>query len=156
MEVRYEQFDPVTIMGIEVLTTVQGGKNQKDCPALWEKFCTLMAKRNIPFTGKRSFGISYCIPDDPDHFRYVAGVECQPGEKAPEEMSLYTIPGSRYAVFTHSGSVATIGQTFGAIYRDWDRLTDGKRSGDYDFELYNEDYQPDRPDCKTYIYSPIL
>ena len=155
MEVRYEHLNQVTVLGIEVITTIQGGKNHKDCPALWEKLCPMLASHNISFEGKRTFGISYCLPDDPVHFRYVAGVEYWKGDIVPEGMKVYTIPESRYAVFTHVGSVATIGYTFDLIHRDWDVITGGKKAKDYEFELYNEDFRPDSPDCKTYIYAPL-
>ena len=62
-------------------------------------------------------------------FDYLCGVEVSRRDGVPNGLTVQTVPAQTYAVFTHTGHVAAIGNTYAAI---WDRWLpeSGKRVSD--------------------------
>lgn len=161
LEMKIVSLKSFKVVGFEVVTTTQDGKNPVDCPTVWERFFkTVQNTKDSDFLKEsrkefKSYGLCQSIKNDNVHFRYIAGIEYKPTDKIPEGMKLYEIPSSRYAVFIHLGDVSTVAKTFQSIYTNWDTITKEKRNGDYDFELYDQDFKLGDPECKTYLYFPI-
>jgi predicted transcriptional regulator YdeE len=161
MIANYVTLEAFTVVGMEVVTTTADGKNLTDCPGIWEKFCGQLEKLketnylSESKKSKNSYGLCFCVENDDTHFRYIAGISYQKGDTVPEGMTLYNVPATKYAVFTHEGDLSKLSQTFSNIYQDWYKTASVQRNGDYDFELYNEDFKPGNPNSKIYIYTPV-
>lgn len=85
-------------------------------PSLW---CALEKLRGeLPTQSKDSFGV--CWGGQGDGFDYMAAVEVKDATVSlPESAQSVTLAAQRYAVFSHSGDVSTIGGTCEAIFSKW-------------------------------------
>ena len=87
--------------------------------------------------------------------RYLSGLEVEPGSEIPSDMQRVSIPRARYAVFTHSGHISTIGQTVQAA---WDRALPeagliARKSPD--FERYDHRFDPHSGRGDVEIWIPV-
>jgi predicted transcriptional regulator YdeE len=122
-------------------------------PHLWERFIP----REDEIQGKLEPAVSYglCIPSPNGDFTYVAGFESSE-EKAPQGMIEFIVPEQQYAVFTHTGKVSLISETFELIYSKWLPLNNLQATKGIDFELYDERFiDPDHEQSQVDIYVPI-
>ncbi|SEN54377.1 GyrI-like domain-containing protein [Paenibacillus sp. OV219] len=93
-------------------------------------------------------------------FTYMAGVQVSDLSALPQGVSGYTIPGGRYAVFTHVGSTELLGETFGYIYGEWlpasgETLREMNGTHSFDLEFYGPRFQEGRADSELQIYVPL-
>ena len=66
------------------------------------------------------------------------------------------IPGGRYAVFTHQGTLQMLPQTFDYIWGTWFLTTKEEMDWREDFELYDECFLGyDHPDSEVDLYIPV-
>lgn len=72
-------------------------------------------------TGRETYGLSHDDPNvtRPEACRYDAGVALAPGEQPGRDELAATLPGGRYAVLHFDAPVATIGQAWDRLLRDW-------------------------------------
>ena len=97
-----------------------------------------------------------CIAGAGDEFRYVAGVEVQPGTTVPAGMVAVDVPAQRYAVFTHTGTVAGISDTFSHVYQHGLQDNDLRRKPGIDFEYYDGRFLGSmNPASQLELYFPI-
>jgi AraC family transcriptional regulator len=80
-------------------------------PGLWQSFAQRYLEIGPPGV---TYGVSYDIGDAGD-FHYMAGME---GPNVPADMTTCDVPGGRYAVFTHRGTVGDLPKT---IYSIWNK-----------------------------------
>ncbi|MCM3629710.1 GyrI-like domain-containing protein [Paenibacillus glycanilyticus] len=95
-------------------------------------------------------------------FAYLACVEVSiaPAE-SDSGIASFTIPGGRYAVFTHLGSTEILGETFDYIYKEWfpasgEQLRGTPQGGGFDYELYDGRYRDGDPNSELDIYIPLV
>lgn len=93
--------------------------------------------------------------DNPKDFKYLAGIEVTDNNNMPVGMEVWDVPHKKYAVFTHIGSVDTLGDTYKAIYSKWLPESGYELVFTYDFELYDKDFDPGSAQSKMYVYIPI-
>ena len=90
-------------------------------------------------------------------FEYVAGREVTGTDAIPEGMVAREVPGGKYAVFTHRGSLANLQETYRYIYGEWAQKGEYKPTGATDYEFYNEKFDPAGSEgSELYIYIPIV
>lgn len=90
-------------------------------------------------------------------FEELIGVEVYSHENIPDTFHTETIESSRYAVFTHKGSLKTLSQTIDYIWGTWLLSTKEEITANEVFELYDERFLGfDNPDSEMDIYIPIL
>ncbi|GGO08360.1 GyrI-like domain-containing protein [Saccharibacillus kuerlensis] len=77
-----------------------------------------------------------------DRFTQIMGYEVTDESVVPEGMIRHSIPESKYATCTHKGLEADIGQTYDSLYGEWIRSRGSEPKG-YDFEVWDERYQPE-------------
>jgi predicted transcriptional regulator YdeE len=138
------------------------GKNEAgEIPKLWGE---LMGRadeiENRDFSVQAAYGISIMGPNYEQTmvFEYIAGF---PVTEAPqgltEEMAEFLIPGIKYAVITVS-NLSSISQAYDAIYR-WVKesieYTFDFSHGNFNFELYGQEYNPPEGSETFNIYVPI-
>ncbi len=102
-----------------------------------------------------TLGLCEYMPNitDDSEFSYCACVEVTDFQSIPKEITTKTIPPSKYAVFTHKGSMAGLKGTFDFIYGKWlpksgyelaerdtiewyDSRSSDLSSPDYEFDIY--------------------
>jgi predicted transcriptional regulator YdeE/DNA-binding transcriptional MerR regulator len=132
------------------------GKNEnQEIKALWDVANTRFGElKHIINDG--AYGVCITVEDaQPGEFEYVAGLKVSHTEDIPEGMVLREVPAQKYAVFTHVGSLETLGETYNYIYHIWLPQSGHELAAKYDFEFYNEDFKDFAPDSRFYIYVPI-
>ena len=108
----------------------------------------------------RYFGISH---DDPqvtneDKLRYDAAIFVPQGAKEKGEVSLQTLKGGKYAIFTHRGSYDGLEEVFNRIFLKW--LADSKENFDESrsvfCEYFNIEYAKTAPEkLVTKLHIPL-
>lgn len=145
----------LTIVGLEILTTLKDNDEDHTIPKLWEKFCPRMSEIKNKKNDDESYGI--CFGDSPSQpFTYVAGIEVEKNETVPEGMVCRILPASRYAVFTHKGPLTNLKETYGHIYGTWFPQSGLELAGMFDFEKYDSRFKGMYdPNTEIDIYVPI-
>ncbi|HHS50365.1 MAG TPA: AraC family transcriptional regulator, partial [candidate division Zixibacteria bacterium] len=127
-------------------------------PMLWAGLMERREEIEAIDNAGTAYGITIMAHDTESHedFQYVAGYKVLETENVPEDMAIVRIDAGKYAVFTHHGLLATIGQTIGYIYGVW-----AQTNGEYElrdapqFEWYGEKFNPMGEDSQMEIYIPV-
>lgn len=105
-------------------------------PGLWQRFHQEVA--DIPArVGNVAYGVC-CNGDDAGNFDYIAGVEVADFSDLPRRFARIRISEQRYAVFTHTGHVASIRRTVNTIWNQWLPASGLKAADAPNFERYDE------------------
>lgn len=143
-----------------IVGLVYRGKNEAgEIPALWEKLMEHEVE-NRDTSIHAAYGISIMDENYQETmvFDYIAGFPVVTKlYKLSEALSQFTIPEGQYAVIT-CPNLASISKAYKAIYR-WVDNSPGFgfdfSKGNFNFELYGEEFMPDEGSEKFYIYVPI-
>lgn len=93
---------------------------------------------------------------DGSGFEYITGVEISGHSAAPEDFVTVALKEQLYAVFSHEGSIADIGNTHFTIWNQWlpesgrDTMPDGSV-----FEKYDERFDPATGTGLVEIWMPV-
>ncbi|HOR84856.1 MAG TPA: AraC family transcriptional regulator [Bacillota bacterium] len=149
----------IKVAGLRGETTLRNNRLRE----LWDRANSLYTQIPNRIPGGRAFGICeacmentlYSMNDDV-LFTEVAGTEVSSFDGLSEPFVRKVIPGGRYAVFTHRGTLRKLPQTFDYIWGTWFLATGEEMDYREDFELYNERFLGyDHPDSEMDIYIPI-
>ena len=134
-----------------VVGMVYDGKNENDEIAeMWRQFVPRIPE--IKDISGPSYGI--CNPAREDgSFRYLAAMEVSSDESIPLGMESWDVPAQQYAVFPCT--LPTIRETYKYIFESWLPGSDYTYVQAPDFEFYDDDFDPQVPDSRLYIYIPI-
>lgn len=111
---------PMTFIG---LVERQEFESPHLIPAQWQKFMGmygLIDNKVNPIPAGLSFNL-----DENGTFDYACAVEVSRGSEPPKDLQRISVLTETYAVFQHDAHVATIGNTYRAIWNSW--LTDHNR-----------------------------
>lgn len=156
---RIVELPEIRIAGIRGETTLRDNRLQE----LWDRTNSLYKQIPNRIPGGRSFGICeacaentlYTMNDD-ILFTEVAGTEVSSFDGLTEPFVQKIIPGGRYAVFTHRGTLRMLPQTFDYIWGTWFLTTKEELDWREDFELYDERFLGyDHPDSEVDLYIPV-
>lgn len=86
---------------------------------------------------------------------YIAGVEVNNIDSIPPGMVGRVIPAATYAVFTHTGPLTTLHNTFENIHQIWLPDSGYEKAADYDFEYYDERFKHMAEDSELDIWVPV-
>ncbi|PJJ28717.1 AraC family transcriptional regulator [Lacrimispora celerecrescens] len=149
----------IRVAGIRGETTLRDNRLRE----LWDRTNSLY--RQIPnrIPGGRFFGICEACAENTLYtmnedilFTEVAGTEVSSFEGLTEPFVQKVIPGGRYAVFTHRGTLRMLPQTFDYIWGTWFLTTKEELDWREDFELYDERFLGyDHPDSEVDLYIPV-
>ncbi|HQR03259.1 MAG: GyrI-like domain-containing protein [Proteobacteria bacterium] len=117
----------------------QGSDALAGIPGQWSAFTTL-----LPFPGQQgdtTYGIM--CGGNADGFEYMCAVEVDSFDTLPPGIGRLRIEPRHYAVFHHEGRVATIRQTWDAIYH-WLEQGEHVSAHKPDFEVYGPDFDTKR------------
>lgn len=149
----------IKIAGLRGETTLRDNR-LKD---LWNRTNSLYKEIPNRIQGGRAFGICEACAENTLYtmsdnvlFTEVAGVEVSSFDGLKEPFVKKIIPGGRYAVFTHKGTLQKLPQTFDYIWGTWFLSTKEELDWREDFELYDERFLGyDHPDSEVDLYIPI-
>lgn len=149
----------IQVAGLRGETTLGDNKIR----ALWGEF--RKQAHRIPNQPEKPRGFGICEAcqantmfnmNDDVLFTEVAGAEVYSFAGVQEPFVRKTIPGGRYAVFTHRGSLSRLKQTFNYIWGTWFLTTKEEMDCREDFELYDERFLGyDHPESEIDLYIPI-
>lgn len=149
----------IKVAGLRGETTLRDNRLRD----LWNRANSLYKEIPNRIPGGRAFGICeacaehtlYTMNDDM-LFTEVAGIEVSSFDGLKEPFAEKIIPGGRYAVFTHRGTLQMLPQTFDYIWGTWFLSTKEELDWREDFELYDERFLGyDHPDSEVDLYIPI-
>jgi AraC family transcriptional regulator len=126
-------------------------------PELWTRFVARIDQ--IPHRqGAGTYGV--CSEADPatgdeGGFTYVAAVEVERIDAVPEGMIALTVPGGRYAVFTHAGHISRLHDTVQRIWGSWLPASRYRHVPRPDFEVYDERWNPGTGLGEIDVWVPI-
>ncbi|MDR9745272.1 AraC family transcriptional regulator [Paenibacillus taichungensis] len=86
-----------------------------------------------------------------DVFTHLIGYEVLADSAAPPDMILHAVKESQYVTCTHKGFESELDATYDYLYGQWISET-GYELKDYDFEIWDERYQPDHPNNEIDLF----
>jgi len=157
MEPEIVQSKEFTVVGLELKTTTEKGKNFREIPQFWHDVLTEGLMQSVPNKKHAESMLGICMDFQADgSFSYVIGVEVINTDDVPITMVSRIIPAGTYAKFTAIGPLPhAIQDTVKYIYREWLPESGYCRADAPDFELYDE--RVERGDqAEVDIYVPII
>jgi predicted transcriptional regulator YdeE len=145
------------IIGMELRTTTENGKNFDEIPIFWENVQKNSYLDQIPNKKYDGIVLGICMGFESDgSFSYIIGAEVKNLIQHPAGMVCKTIPAARYAVFTACGMIPkSIQDTFKYIYQEWLPNSEYRRGASAEFELY-DDRSHNGDNAEADIYIPIV
>jgi len=128
-------------------------------PSIWEKFsCRIHEIHHV--IANQTYGVErYPEGYGPSNniFEYVAACQVTEFETIPQGMIAFELPERSYAVYHYKGVVGpdTMTQIFANIYGQWLLNLPYELYSDFDFEFYDENFNPDDPEGYMKVYIPI-
>ncbi|WOO35678.1 GyrI-like domain-containing protein [Anaerocolumna sp. AGMB13020] len=122
---------------IGITRTVHPGS--KEISQLWREFHRRSDLIEISLNSDKLIGLCEYMPDitDDSEFSYMACKEVLSTDNIPTGMNAKIIPCTKYAVFTHSGTMDRLKETYDKIYGVWLPLT-GRQLAEADtLEIYS-------------------
>ena len=147
----------VTVVGLKY-----HGKNEAgEIPQLWQKINQYWDKiQSLDEAAHAGYGVSIMDEDFEQTmvFDYIAGFPVfDKNVQQPEDLVSFTIPKGDYAVITVP-NLESISQAYDAVYR-WvaqsEEYVINLAEGNFNFELYGEEFMPAEGSEKFYIYVPV-
>jgi predicted transcriptional regulator YdeE/DNA-binding transcriptional MerR regulator len=144
----------VTKLAFKTVGLSYVGKNEAgEIPQMWgvynRRFKEIVAINDI------CFGLCFSFPEGAaeGEFEYVAATEVHDDKNIPEGMVFREVPEYQYAVFTHSGKLDSLGETYEYIYKTWLPQSGYDVHPDkFDMEVYDERFILDSDDSILDIY----
>jgi predicted transcriptional regulator YdeE len=130
------------------------GKNEnQEISAMWGEIEPRWKEiKNPAKPYERAFGICGELQED-GSFSYLAGIDVTKVEDLPADMESWEVPENTYAVFPCI--LTEIHKTYEYAHGKWMPENGYKRADGPDFEYYDEDFDPAKPDSILYIYIPV-
>jgi len=138
---------------------VAGLSKQYECdncegiPQQWQQFCPYMEQIKGRI-GEECYGVGHGA-DGAGHFDYMCAVEVSKDAELPPELKLLEIKKHKYAVFTHTDHISTIGRTWNTILTKWLAESGFEYSMAPNFELIGENFNGETGLGGVEIWIPI-
>jgi len=134
-----------------------GANKNNEISQLFNKFFSRIDEIKNRIDVRTSLGICEYVPKltSESEFSYIASVEVSSLDEIPEGMVGQVVPSNKYAVFTHRGSIDTLGDTYEYIHGTWLPKSGYQPAPANDFELYDERFDPSSNESEMDIYIPI-
>jgi AraC family transcriptional regulator len=148
--------DSFTIVGLEGHTSQANNR----IPALWQAFVQREREVADPVPGNRCYGVceykDFRTMDENTEWTETVGLEAYGKKPLPKGMVKKTVPSMRYAVFSHKGSLDTLGETYDYIYKTYLPKSGLALAQADDFEYYDQRFNPGDPaHSEMFIYIPL-
>jgi AraC family transcriptional regulator len=132
--------------------------NAQVIPALWHRYINRRGEILHP-DGFADYGLVECLPksersDELEMF-YIACAPVKKVEQIPAGMISRSIPPGRWAVFTHRGSLDTLGATMRFIHQEWMPQAKVQRREGPELEYYGPKFNPRSAESELEILLPL-
>ncbi|MCL6269669.1 AraC family transcriptional regulator [Sansalvadorimonas sp. 2012CJ34-2] len=149
----------VEIDDIAVISARETGQYSDAASRAWQRLMSFAYGNRLMNKDIRSFGISHDDPTvtSPEQLRYDACLDIDSGDLDIGDLQKQTIPGGRYARFTHKGPYEQMTESFSAFFTQW-LPESGKKLRDQPcfMEHMNRDPRRTKPEnLRTEVYIPI-
>lgn len=153
------QVPEIKVVGIRRQTEIKS----KEIKKLWDEFYDFEHQVYYSYHQHRKFGIyelsldeTHFIISEESMFSEVVGIEVESFENVPSYFVKKVIPGGRYAVFTHHGSLELLQQTINYIWGTWLLSTKEEVDSRETFEVMDERFLGyHHPDSVLDLYIPL-
>ncbi len=149
MEPKISNRPAFTVVGMKY----RGKNENKEIPQLWQKFKPRMDEVKHKVNPHVCYGVMDNFDMKSGEFDYVAGFEVKSTADVPEDMVCWEVPEQTYAVFPCT--LPNIVEAFRHVCKEWLPQSGYQRTDGPEFELYDENFQPDEGKLDMYIYIPI-
>ena len=149
MEPKIVERGAFTVVGMKY----RGKNENNEIPQLWQALGPRTGEIEHMADDSAAYGICANMDMDTGAFDYIAGFEVSSAEGVPEGMVAFEVPGGKYAVFTTT--LPQIGETFHNAYHTWLPQSGYQPRGGPEFELYDEQFDPQDPNSEFDLYIPI-
>jgi AraC family transcriptional regulator len=105
--------------------------------------------------GGHAFGAMCQTDPENQRYEYMCAAEVSDFEALPAELGRMRVPEAHYAVFTHSGHISSISDTWRAIITEWVPNAGIELRQSPDFELYDERFDPKTEAGEVEIWIPL-
>jgi AraC family transcriptional regulator len=147
--------DEIKVVGMQYV-----GTNPDEIGKMWGEFSQRVDKIKSRINNNVFFGLNECtckpnyVCNQHNDISYVVCVEVKDFNQPPSGMVTRTIPASRYAVFTHKGSLDTLSTTYTAIYSKWLHAAGLQPSDNFNLEYYGEssEYTKEATRCSGFRF----
>ncbi|GFN31474.1 GyrI-like domain-containing protein [Paenibacillus xylaniclasticus] len=153
------------VIGFDIHTTTQDGKNHQDIPAFWQDYLRNDRSSRIPNRVHKDtpveLGICHSFDMTTGSFIYTIGMEAEHFESIEDnELTCHEFDTAEYAVFTTPKSPLdqfsqSIQNTWSAIFSEWFPHNDYEHAGTPELEIYDERSNPEHGEVQMDIYIPI-
>ncbi len=129
-----------------------------DYKTAWGKLISFANTKNLISEDSEYIGLSFDDPNitDEDKCRFYACISTDKKVKAEGEFGAYSIPGGKFALFTHKGEYSGLNDLYQAIYSNWLYDNYAKIRNSNTFEKYiNGPEEVKEEDLLTEVYIPI-
>jgi len=149
MEPKIVEKAAFTVVGLKY----RGKNENNEIPQLWAALHPRIGEIKNMVTDCVAYGISAEMDQSTGEFSYIAGFEASSAEDVPEGMIHFQVPGGTYAVFRTT--LPKIGETFQYAYHTWLPESGYQPGLCPDFELYDEQFDPQDPNSEFDLYTPV-
>lgn len=147
---RFEDGRPMLLAGLRERHGFDGAA--ASIPAQWQRFLALGL---MPAGGATTYGVMCGGDDARRSFEYMCAVEVASFDALTDAVGRMRIPAHHYAVFTHEGHVATLRQTWDAVWSQWLPISGFRPANTPDFERYDERFNPMTGEGVIEIWFPV-
>lgn len=129
-----------------------------DAGKTWDQFMMLLGKDGFLGGGSQFIGICHDDPavTPPDKVRYDACATVDEKFRATGDIGVQTIAGGDYAVMTHFGPYAALGQSYAQVLGKWLPRSGRRLRPNPCFEVYLNSPESTEPeDLVTDIHAPL-
>jgi len=162
LEPRIETRGPELVVGLGAAYSEGAESSFLEIQQLWKSFLTRQAEIARV---KPGYALGVCLSEHVDipkrqdrSFAYIAGLPVSEFSDIPPGMVTCAIQKSKYAVFTHKGSLSALPHTVNYIWGTWipKNVSNYSHANAPDFELYDSRFDPETDSGEFDIYVPIL
>jgi AraC family transcriptional regulator len=154
MKARIITLPSIQVVGYRIEATVEAFES-----GLGKEAYRSLEERRDEIAGKKHDHtiLMQIYPDNPDFnpqtdsFSHLIGYEVVQGGETPSQMISHSVPESKYVTFTHQGLESELSDSYAYVYGEWMSET-GHEPKDYDFEIWDQRYQPDSPDNEIDLF----
>jgi AraC family transcriptional regulator len=130
------------------------GKNEnQEIPQLWRDYGARWREIKHLVNQEIAYGVMDNFNEASGEFDYVAGMEVESIEDLPEGMVGLDVPAQTYAIFPCT--LPKIREVYDYALHQWLPQSPYQHTGGVEFELYDEDFNPQDPSSEFYYYMPI-
>ncbi|KQO18115.1 GyrI-like domain-containing protein [Paenibacillus sp. Leaf72] len=142
------------VVGYKVEASVQefeSGLGKKTYLSLIERKAEIQHRKNDHILLIQIYPMAADFIPQTDRFTNIVCCEVSELGNVPLQMASHTVAESKYAAYTHIGPESELSLSYNYLYGEWMEET-GHVPQHYDFEVWDERYQPESPDNEIDIF----